>query len=44
MKKLQLTDIIETQRLILKIPEVSEAKRMYDLIDELVPQYMEWSK
>ena len=44
MKKLQLTDIIETERLIIKIPEVSETKTMYDLIDDSTTEFMEWEK
>jgi len=44
VKKLQLTDIIETERLIIKIPEVSETKTMYDLIDDSTTEFMEWEK
>lgn len=44
MKKLQLHDIFETERLILKIPKVSEAEGMYDLIDDSTHEFMEWEK
>jgi hypothetical protein len=44
MKKLTLTDIIETERLIIKVPEVSEAEAIYNLIDDSITEFMEWSK
>ncbi len=44
MKKLKLDDVFETDRLIIKIPDVSEWKIMYELIDDTTSKFMEWSK
>lgn len=44
MKIPELTDIFETERLILKIPQVSEAQALYGLIDDSTHKYMVWEK
>lgn len=44
MKKLKLSDIIETERLIIEIPKVNEAKSIYNSIDENTIKYMTWEK
>jgi len=44
MKKLQINDILETQRCIMKIPQESEAEYMWNLITENTTKYMIWKK
>lgn len=44
MKKLTLNDKIETERLIIEMPKVEDAKKLYDLIDDDVLEYMPWEK
>ncbi len=44
MKKLQKDDIFETERLIIKLAQPSEAEKMYALIDDFVTQFMAWDK
>ncbi len=44
MKLPGLNDIIETPRCILKIPTISEAEEMWNLISENITRFMIWSK
>lgn len=44
MKKIDKDYIIETERLIIKIPDYSYAKSFYDLIDDDITKFMEWSR
>ena len=44
MKKLWLTDTLETKRCILRIPEESEAEYIWNLITEDTTKYMIWDK
>ncbi|NVP17562.1 hypothetical protein HUU51_02485 [Candidatus Gracilibacteria bacterium] len=40
MKKLKITDKIETDRLIMEIPNINDAKELYSLIDDDVVEFM----
>lgn len=44
MRKFDKDQILETERLIIKIPDHSFAKSFYDLIDDNVTKFMKWSK
>ncbi|MDD2907588.1 MAG: GNAT family protein [Candidatus Gracilibacteria bacterium] len=44
MKKLKITDKIETNRLIIEIPKISDASELYNLIDDYVVEFMYWYK
>lgn len=44
MKKLKITDKIQTDRLIIEIPNVDDAFELYNLIDDDVVEFMYWSK
>lgn len=44
MKKLWLKDILETQRCIMKIPEISQSQNIWNLIAPALTQYLAWEK
>jgi len=44
MKKLGLSDILKTERCILKIPEESETEEVWDLIDDEVSHFMNFER
>jgi len=44
MKKLKITDKIETDRLIIEVPNINDAKELYSLIDDDVVEFMYWCK
>ena len=44
MKKLNITDKLETERLIIQISKIEDSKELYDLIDDDVTHFMYWSK
>lgn len=44
MKKLKATDKIETERLIIEMPKMEDAKDIYSLIDYNVTEFFWWEK
>jgi hypothetical protein len=44
MRKFSKDYIIETERLIIKIPDYSFAQSFFDLIDDDITKFMEWDR
>ena len=44
MKTLKLNDIFETERLIIRLLDISEAQAFYEIIDESTHRFMSWEE
>lgn len=44
MKKLWLSDKLETKRLIIEMPKIEDARELYTLINDDITEFMPWSK